>query len=224
MSYDDYKVGYLPEGEDGVWKVERFTVSKGEADWERLRSMFSGGGRGVPEGTYTRLTRNGEVIMSDTPDEIRDHLGAIRRASGRVLIHGLGLGMVARACLLKPEVEHVTVVDLSPSVVKLVGVPLMMKFGKGHCLLSNRGDVQIMESDNLRILTADAYTWKPEKGERWHIAWHDIWDNLCTDNLKEMAKLHRRFGRRVNWQDSWGKGLLTAQKRREDREERYLRW
>lgn len=126
MSYDKYKVeDFLPEGADGNWKVERFTVSEEESDLDMLRSLGRGG-RYVRPGTYTRLTRNGAVIMSDTSDEIRDHLGAIMQATGRVLIHGLGLGMVARACLLKPEVTHVTIVERSSSVVKIVGIPLLV--------------------------------------------------------------------------------------------------
>lgn len=199
--YEQYKVD-VPEGTSGPWMVKKFEVNKEAASFERLRAAFSGG-RYVPEGTYTGLYRGRTVIMSDTPDEISDHTGFIRRASGRVLIHGLGLGMVAAACLKKEEVTSVTVVDLSPDVIKLVGPTL-------DGLAASLGK-------ELVIIEGDCFTWKPKKGERWNAVWHDVWDDLCTDNLKEMATLHRRFGRRCDFQDSWGRGML---KRRRDQESR----
>jgi hypothetical protein len=200
--YEEFKVN-IPEGESGPWKVSRFEVTAEAAAIERARAMFSfsSRGRGVPEGTYTRLTRNGNTIMSDTPDEIRDHREAIRRASGHCLVNGLGLGMVASAMLAKPEVEHVTVIELSEDVIKLVGTHLQERFG-----------------DRLTIIQADAYEYKPPKGEKYDVVWHDIWDDLCTDNLEGMHKLHRKYGRRAVWQGSWSRELCEYHKRQERRQ------
>ena len=55
----------------------------------------------------------------------------------------------------------------------------------------------------LNIICADALEWKPPKGTRYNAVWHDIWDNICGDNLDDMKKLHRKYGRRTNWQGSW---------------------
>lgn len=186
----------LPEGASGSWKVSRFTVSEEAAKLERMRSLFSGG-RGVPAGTYTSLTRNGQVIMSDTPDEIRDHRGAIFQAKGRCLVAGLGIGMVARAMLMKPEVTHVTIVEQSPDVIKLVAPWLTSQFP---------GRVTIVEADIL--------SWQPPKGEKWDAAWFDIWDDICADNLDEMKTLHRRFARRVAWKGSWAREQCERNQRR----------
>jgi hypothetical protein len=46
------------------------------------------------------------------------------------------------------------------------------------------------------------------------VAWHDVWANICEDNLPLMARLHRRYGRRVNWQGSWSKEVVLAARRR----------
>jgi hypothetical protein len=45
--------------------------------------------------------------------------------------------------------------------------------------------------------------------------WHDIWLDLCTDNLEGMGKLHRKYGRRTDWQGSWEKDRLLSHRRRE---------
>lgn len=201
--HDKYKVGdIIPEGESGSWKVERFTVTAEQAQFEALRAMISSNrGRGVPEGTYTSLTRNGRVIMSDTPAEIRDHYEAIRRARGRVLIAGLGIAMVTRAILEKPEVDHVTVIDLSPDVIALVAPSIQARYG-----------------NRVEIVCADIMTWKPPKGARWDVAWYDIWDNIVSDNLTEMTALHRKFGTKVGWQGSWAKEECLYHKQRWEKE------
>jgi hypothetical protein len=246
ISYTDrYKVD-LPEGTSGDWSIEHFTVGNQDAAWENLRSMVSGSGRGVPEGTYTMLKCGGQTIMSDTPDEIRDHMGAIaeaERRGGHVLINGLGLGMVAATilnaelhceecngyphrggCTCQPvacscdgydeencptprgvpvaakryAVDKVTVIENSPDVIALVGPTLTERYG-----------------DRLEIIEADAFTYKPPKGIRYSVVWHDIWPDLCEDNLKTMGTLHRRYGKRCDWQGSWGKELLQYHRRRD---------
>lgn len=188
MWLDKYKV-QVPEGVSGVWRVERFTVSESDEKMERLHSMFNGG-RYVPADTYTWLKRSSYTIMSDTPDEIRDHLGAINKACGNVLINGLGLGVVLQAMARKPEVTAITVIEQSSDVIALVAPYYQAMFG-----------------DKINIIQADAYEYKPPKGSRFDVAWHDIWDDLCTDNLPEMAKLHRKYGRLTDWQGSWGKEI-----------------
>jgi spermidine synthase len=196
MSYTDkYKVD-VPEGEKGDWKIERFFVGEKDGLWQIAELINSG--RHVPEGNYTRLTRNGSVIMSDTPDEISDHYTAIRKAKGTVLIAGLGLGMYLNAVASKDEVTHVTVVEKSQDVLDLVAEHYNKKFpGK------------------ITFVKADIFEYKPAKNEKYDCAWFDIWDNLCTDNLEQMTILHRRFSRRASWKGSWGKEYLQYQKRRE---------
>jgi hypothetical protein len=196
MGYlDKYKVD-TPEGVSGVWKVEKFTVTKEQAEFDALRGMFHGG-RCVPAGTYTGLFRNGEVIMSDTPDEIRDHLSFIYAAKGKVLIVGLGLGVVARAVLEKPEVEHVTVMDNSEDVMNLVRHTLEQRYG-----------------DRVDFVLADVMEYKPSKSEYWDYAWFDIWDNLCSDNLPQMAILGRRFNKnRCGDAGFWGREHIKYYKR-----------
>ena len=69
--------------------------------------------------------------------------------------------------------------------------------------------MDIPRDKELNIIVADAMTWRPKPGERFDVVWHDIWNNICTDNLPEMSKLHRSYGRRCNWRGSWGKNVLS---------------
>lgn len=196
--YEKYKVD-VPVGENGEWKIEKFSVEEKDMEFQRIRAAVNPreASRMVPVGEYTRLMYRGDVVMSDTPAEILDHLDFIREAKGKVLINGLGLGVSLNAILQKPEVKQITVIEISEDVVKLVGQ---------HYLDKANG--------RLKIIVADALTWRPEKGERFNVVWHDIWDNICTDNLQQISKLHRSYGRRCDWQGSWGKELCEDLKRR----------
>ncbi len=186
--YEQYKVD-VPTNKSNNWSIEQFEVTEDQAAIERMRSMFSGG-RGVPVGKYTALKRNGQIIMSDTPDEINDLSPIIRNAKDHVLINGLGLGIAIKACLDNEKVTHVTVVENSPDVIQLTGTHYKDKYG-----------------DKLTIILDNAFSYKPPVNIRYGAVWHDIWDNICVDNLPEMHKLHRKYGRRAYWQDSWCRGM-----------------
>lgn len=133
--------------------------------------------------------------MSDTHAEKADHLTAVRNAKGIVLINGLGIGMVLNAVLLKPEVEKAFVVEKSADVIALSGKHYEKKFG-----------------DRVQIIQDDALQFQPPKGIKFGVVWHDIWDYICSDNLEQMKQLHRRYGRRAEWQGSWCRELCEYQR------------
>lgn len=179
----------IPDGKSGDWFVEKFEVNEKELWLFNLRCDIHGSSnRRMEPGTYTRLVRGGAVVMSDTPAEKRDHLEPVLEATGHVLVNGLGLGMVATACLLKDEVDKVTAVEISPDVIKLVAPTLQDRFG-----------------DRLEVVQADALKWKAPRGQRFNVVWHDIWSTICGDNLPAMSTLHRKYGRRCDWQGSWSR-------------------
>jgi len=152
--------------------------------------MFKPGNRAMLAGKYKKLTENGEVIMSNTPAEISDHLSFIWKAekSESVLINGLGLGVALTEILKSEAPKDITVIEKSEDVIKL-SAPTFLK------------------DPRVTIIHADAFEWKPPKGKRYNAVWHDIWDNICADNLPGMTKLHRKYGRRTDWQNSWAKEL-----------------
>lgn len=74
--------------------------------------VWARGGRYVPPGRYMRLMRGGKTIMSNTPSEMRDLHEFRRRATGDVLINGLGLRITAQMALAKADVCSVTVIEM----------------------------------------------------------------------------------------------------------------
>lgn len=185
----------IPEGKSGNWEVKRFEVTESESQFGAIR-MFNPNsmGRGLcPPGTYTKLTHNNALIMSDTPDEMRDFRFFTSSAVGSVLVNGLGLGMTVEALCRNEKVTKVFVIEISPDVCKLVSPTLHDKWG-----------------ERLKIITDDAFSWKPF-GLRFNRIWHDIWPDICGDNLPEMKKLHRRYGHWLapgGFQQSWCRAEL----------------
>jgi predicted methyltransferase len=185
----------LPRRKRGAWLVEQRTVSEEEQRRGAFHALIQGHGRFTPAGTYIGLRRNGAIVMSNAPDEIRDHCEPVwqaRSRGGHVLINGLGLGWVAAEILSHENVERVTVVEIERDVISLVGPSLKKAFGQR---------VEIVHDDAL------AYPDRLVPGTRFSVVWHDIWPNICASNLPEMVKLHRRYGRRCDWQGSWARHL-----------------
>jgi hypothetical protein len=173
----------ITDGKSGDWSVETFTVSEEEAKFENMRAMFSFSTREIEPGTYKRLKRNRTIVMSNTPMEIDDFQRFVSFAHGNILINGLGLGVVLKALLNKREVKSVTVIEKSEDVIKLVA--------------------PYFKDKRVKIVHADAFTYKSPKNQHYDYVWHDIWDNICSDNLLEMKKLHRKYGKRTEHQYSW---------------------
>ncbi len=187
----------IPEGRSGDYSIEKFIVTPEDAvHWFCV---------GVPPGTYTRLLQKGALLMSDTPDEWRDHSGFIYSAFGDVLINGLGLGMVVLAIQDRSNIRSIVINEISEDVIRLVGP-------------------SYQDHPKIIINRADAYTWKPEKGQRFDSIWHDIWGDVSTDALTEMARLNRRYAHWLapgGFQGCWKKEWLQWWKR--SREQR-LGW
>lgn len=177
----------VPNNTSGNWKVEDFEITKQGADFENMRASFHGG-RYVKEGTFKRLMRGGTVVMSNTPSEIRDHQYFIMTAKlgGNILINGLGLGVALKEILTSDKVQSVTIIEKSKDVIGLVSETYL-------------------KDSRVKIINDDAFDFKPHKGKNYDAVWHDIWDYICSDNLPEMTRLHRKYGRRSDWQGSWCK-------------------
>ncbi len=179
----DFKVDW-PESKKGPWSIDNFEV---KVDMQNLRMMQSG--RGCFPGVYTRLSHKSRgVVMSDTTAEAEDHFGAHVYATGRVLVHGLGLGCFVKSLLSKESVTNIDVVEIDEDVISLVG--------------------KHFTDSRVNIVHGDCLTHKWPAGTKWDFVWHDIWDELCEDNLPEMKKLHRKFGSRCKRQESWSRDFI----------------
>jgi len=192
----------VPDGVSGDWSVETFEVQKN--DFTQLIEMFNTG-RSVPAGTYKRLLHGQTCVMSNTRDEIRDFIPFYYKANGSILINGLGLGVLLKALLSKDTVTEITVIEKSQDVINLVAPTYIT-------------------DDRVTIIHADAFEYTPPKGKKYDFVWHDIWDYICSDNHEEMKMLHRKYGKRTNYQESWCRDIVERQLRKDKERERIYGW
>lgn len=183
------------------------TARQAELEYLSAGLQSKRGGRWTPEGRYVLLEMSegafdGEehwsVVMSDTPDEMNDHHDVLLNASGRVLVHGLGLGCVTNCLIHMPHVAEIDVVEIDEDVIALTWPRLV--------------EAAFAQRKTLNLHVGSCVDIKWPVGSHWNYVWHDIWsaiepDNLSDDKLAEhnisYATLHRKFGGRCDRQGSW---------------------
>lgn len=197
----------IPVGElDGI-KVAKFEVIDPQ-DWgpehEKRDDVVSPlhlfhmarEGREPKPGWYTRLSeKDVGVWMSDTTAERRDHAEVVMYMSSakaeRVLIHGLGLGMVVSAALSMDHIKHVDIVEKDERVIKLIGP---------HYLKDTR--VTIHHADAMDF----GRLWDSQ--HRWDAVWSDIWPDIDPENLAQMKVFTDYFADRANFHGNWSEDLV----------------
>lgn len=118
---------------------------------------------------FPAIREDGRVWMTVTPNEINTIQPAVQKSHGRVLTYGLGLGYYAFHCLLKKDVESVTVVEKNPAVIDVFTRLLLPFFPR---------------KDALHIVQADAFeyaeTVMPNEGfdTVFTDLWHDVADGI----------------------------------------------
>ena len=197
---DDIELGTL-----GKWEVEKRTVTVADVT-AQVGTMYSTG-RYTPEGTYAGLQRSKlgwgrTLVMSDAPDELRDLFEPIYQAAHdhvrTILIHGMGLGCFVKGLVELDHIESIDIVEIDEELIELM--PPLASW---------------LRDPRVTIYHDDAYTRRWPVGSRWDVVWHDVWDDLDTENLSDgYAKLNRRFGGRAEWQGAWGQDFLERMDRR----------
>lgn len=166
----------IPAGIAMPWVIQKRTFKK-DLDQE----SDNGGPRIVmPAGTYTELlyfTRSGvpymgDIVMHDFPQELRKHLDFCLKATGHVLVTGLGLGCVVRGLLANPYVRHVTVLEKSRKVMKLV--------------------YPYMPRKRITILRTDALLWVKQTRQKFDSCWHDLYTDQSAGE-PHLAIIHQKL-------------------------------
>lgn len=186
------------EGKRGLWRVARVQVcGNGLQNLRYIRD-------GIPEcvvspGEYVGLFNEDGLVMSNTQLEYRTSRAFVARANGRVLVSGLGLGMLIRPLLARSEVTSLTVLEIERDVIALVA-PFY-----ADC------------EPRLNIVHADALSWSAARGERFDCAFHDIWPSFgpgYLDKYRSIKLHHRRWAKR---QECWPEAISTRMHRLEKR-------
>lgn len=189
----------------GVATVARFSIDEEHAKMANLGALFNREPwfMRVNKGEYVKLIVDGQLMMSDTDMEKRTNTEFVKNAKGRVMIAGLGIGLILENLRDKCEkgiVTSIVVYEKYQDVIDLVG--------------DRYKDLP------LEIRCEDILEYKPKKGEMYDTIYFDIWPTISTDNLVDMAKLHQRWKCRKpkdGWMNSWMRDHLRAVRERERR-------
>lgn len=154
-----------------VWEIERVTST---APWIQVMTGWR---------TQTRLLHgSGDVVMEDSWVELRKHLPIWRRAHGRVLVTGLGLGCVLRGLLARPEVEHIDVIEIDRHILRVVGA-------------------EFAANPRVTLHEGDALRWPVPRRRTWDYGWHDLYAEEGLHVLH--ARCLTRFRRACAVQGAW---------------------
>ena len=105
--------------------------------------------------------------MSDTDMEKRTNAAFIRNSHGKVLIGGLGIGLIILAIQDKEEVEQIIVVEKNKEVIDLVGSQLPL-------------------NSKVAIVNDDVFEYKPDL--KYNTIYMDIWNYINEDVYREEMK------------------------------------
>lgn len=111
------KVGEFEIKIDTILPLKKMTVVSARnwllMGYKELECSFAN-----PRPVY-KLYHKGQLMMSDSPQEMFLQYDAYKNAKGRVLMGGLGLGMSATLFAEKEEVSEVVVIEKEKDVIKL---------------------------------------------------------------------------------------------------------
>lgn len=157
----------LIDGKSGDFELSHFEIGE-----NNLYALF----HGIPCGKFVRLIHKGEVVMSDTDMEKRTNANFVRNAHGKVLIGGLGIGLILLAIQDKPEVEKIVVVEKYKEVIELVKDRLPI-------------------NEKVEVVNADVWEYTP--AEIFNTIYMDIWNYINTDvyrySMKPLIARYRKF-------------------------------
>lgn len=153
-------------------KVGDFELSHFEIGKNNMYAIW----HGIPCGKFIRLTHRGSVVMSDTDMEKRTNLAFVRNAHGKVLIGGLGIGLIILAVQDKLDVEKITVIEKNREVIDIVADQLPL-------------------NEKVEIVNADVFEHIP--AEKYNTIYMDIWNYINEDvyrkQMKPLISRYRRY-------------------------------
>ena len=158
----------LKDMDCGSASIEHFIITK-----DNFRAIIHDG---IPTGLYVRLMINGEVMMSDTPMEKKTNQDFINEAHGRVLIGGLGLGLILLPVMEKESVSEIVVVEYNQDVIDLV-------------------EPQLNLSDKVKIVHDDVFEYVPEGV--FNTIYMDIWpyvnSEIYDEEMTPLLEYYKNF-------------------------------
>ncbi len=135
------------------------------------------------EFAFPTVYENGVEWMAIKPNEIETMKEPIKKAQGRVVAFGLGLGYFAYMASLKSEVTSVTVVERDESVIKLFENEILPQFE---------------HKEKIKIVKSDAFDFLRDKNNagKFDYAFVDLWRDISdgTDLYIKIRRLENKLG------------------------------
>ena len=126
--------------------------------------------------------------MLDSPSESYTNDPAAKKATGKVLTFGLGIGYFSYMALLNPQVKQLTVIEKAPEVISLFNKYLLPQFPK---------------SKKIEIIQGDAFDYfKEDYLKAFDYIYVDIWQNN-QDGLPIIEKLLQQAHPKDEKLDFW---------------------
>ena len=120
-----------------------------------------------------------EIVMSSSKMEQKTNEKVIEKANGKILIAGLGLGMILFQLQEMKNVEKITVVEKSLELISFIKMIVGDKL-----------------SEKINIVNSDIF--KYETDEKFDLIYFDIWNNVCGDNWEDMIELKMKFKKNIS--------------------------
>lgn len=150
--------------------------------------------------SFPAVLEDGNEWMTLTPVDVDTCEEEIKKARGKVVTFGLGLGYFTYMVSEKEEVESITVVEKSENVIRLFEKHILPKFPKKH---------------KVRIINADAFEYAEKKmpKEQYNYAFVDTWRD-ASDGLPmyEKMKALEHLSPETEF-DYWIEGFILSRKR-----------
>lgn len=161
----------IPNAVRGEWELKTMSLRPCEAFVRDDFAVYEDGrmlpslGFFTEEFPYPAVLQNGREWMTLMPNETVTTLPAVHRSHGRVVTFGLGLGYFAYRAALRPEVESVTVVELSESAASLFSEYILPQFPS---------------PEKVKLVVKDAFAFLEEdmKDGDFDFAFADIWHDV----------------------------------------------
>lgn len=173
IEYKGYKLHYLKYPKCSYFPL--YDIEVNEADNYREQTTL---GISKDEYSFLTLSKNNNIWMCITPNEIETMQKHIDNAKGNVITFGLGLGYYAYMVLLKPNVKSVTIVENNEDIINLFRENILPHFPKDK-------KVNIIKEEAISFI-------KKNSLREYDYAFFDLWHN-AEDGLPlyiEIKKLN----------------------------------
>ena len=183
MIQSENSLGYVrvKHAESPRYLIEEFSVTEADSFYFNQRCQAQNlPAQCIIPGIYVHLLdkQKDEVVMSNIPAEIYDHAEICRKSHGRVLICGLGLGMILHQLGCNDHISEIVVVEKEPEIIDMIA--------------------PAFPENKVTILPGDAFL-PDECGitGQFDTMFFDIWNNITSQTYSEMQELSVLW---MNWQ------------------------